>query len=124
MASTEKVNPTEGSQMKHFIPLESNPDVFNTLIGHLGASKRLTFTDVASLDEPHLHPLALILVFPTPADYEVRRATEHEEYGERGSSGDDDILWLKQTINNACGLYAILHALANGEARHMIGSSI
>ena len=108
--------------MKHFVPLESNPDVFNALISHLGASKSLRFGDVVSLDEPDLHPLALILVFPTPADYEAKRAAENKECGESKSS--EDVLWFKQTINNACGLYAILHALTNGEAREMIGNSI
>ena len=108
--------------MKHFIPLESNPDVFNALMGHLGASKRLRFEDVVSLDEPDLHPLALILVFPTPEDYEAKRAAEDRESGQCGNS--EDVFWFKQTINNACGLYAIFHALTNGEAREMIGNSI
>ena len=108
--------------MKHFIPLESNPDVFNELIRHLGASQRLRFEDVVSLDEPDLHPLALILVFPTPEDYEAKRAAENEKSEACGSS--QDILWFKKTINNACGLYAILHALTNGEARELIGNSI
>lgn len=120
MASKDEVEPADGFLTKHFIPLESNPDVFNALIGHLGASKRLAFQDVISLDEPELRPLALILVFPTPEDYEVRRAAEHGEHGE-WRSGDGNVLWFKQTINNACGLYAILHALTNGEARDMIG---
>ncbi|KAK1767900.1 peptidase C12, ubiquitin carboxyl-terminal hydrolase 1 [Phialemonium atrogriseum] len=29
-------------------------------------------------------------------------------------------MWFKQTINNACGLYGILHALSNGAARDML----
>lgn len=122
MASTKSFD-ARGSIQKHFIPLESNPDVFNPLIDHLGASKHLTFTDVVSLEDPDLRPLALILVFPTPGNYEARRAAEYEEDGEYKNSGSEDILWLKQTINNACGRYAILHALANGEARAMIGKS-
>lgn len=130
MASTtaDKFDATETpTYTKHFIPLESNPDVFNNLIGLLGASKSLTFEDVLSLDEPDLlpHPtVALILVFPTTSDYEARKAAEDAERGEYRNSGDDeDILWFKQTINNACGLYGILHALTNGEARDMIGNS-
>lgn len=121
MASQNEVKPSQASQArKHFIPLESNPDVFNTLIAHLGASKRLAFQDVVSLDDPDLRPLALILVFPTAEDYEARRAAEYEELGEWGRD-DEDVLWYKQTIHNACGLYAILHALTNGETRDMIG---
>ncbi|KAK5018710.1 ubiquitinyl hydrolase 1 [Cryomyces antarcticus] len=29
-------------------------------------------------------------------------------------------MWFKQTINNACGLYSILHAICNGDARNFI----
>lgn len=111
---------------KHFIPLESNPDVFNNLIGLLGASQSLIFEDILSLDEPEQlpHPaVALILVFPTTSEYEAREAAADRERGEYRTSGDDeDILWFKQTINNACGLYGILHALTNGGARDMIGT--
>jgi hypothetical protein len=32
-------------------------------------------------------------------------------------------MWFKQTINNACGLYSILHAVCNGEARKYIRKS-
>ncbi len=33
--------------------------------------------------------------------------------------GANDI-WHKQTINNACGLYGILHAVCNGDTRNGI----
>ncbi|KAH8748446.1 ubiquitin carboxyl-terminal hydrolase, family 1 [Diaporthe sp. PMI_573] len=65
------------SYAKHFLPLESNPDVFNRLIRCLGTSHDLEFQDVVSLDDPDLlpHPaLALILVFPTTDRYEEERA--------------------------------------------------
>ncbi|OAA57954.1 Peptidase C12, ubiquitin carboxyl-terminal hydrolase 1 [Niveomyces insectorum RCEF 264] len=37
-----------------------------------------------------------------------------------GQQGNEDSIWLKQTINNACGLYAILHAIFNSKARDML----
>ncbi|KAH8742427.1 hypothetical protein F5883DRAFT_349407, partial [Diaporthe sp. PMI_573] len=58
---------------KHFLPLESNLDVFNRLIRFLGSSHYLEFQDVVSLDDPNLLPrpaLALILVFPTTERHE------------------------------------------------------
>jgi len=109
---------------KHFIPLESNPAVFSQLIHHLGASPRLTFQDIVSLDDPDSlpHPaLALILVFPTSNAYEAHKAKEEatcQEY--KGSGEGEDVLWFKQTINNACGLYGALHAVSNGETRALI----
>ena len=109
---------------KHFIPLESNPEVFNNLILHLGAPECLAFQDVVSLDPESLPrpALALIMVFPTTDSYEARKTAEDATYEEQGSSGQgEEVVWFKQTINNACGLYGVLHALSNGEARCMFG---
>ncbi|SPO03591.1 related to ubiquitin carboxyl-terminal hydrolase isozyme L3 [Cephalotrichum gorgonifer] len=109
---------------KHFIPLESDPEIFNQLIYHLGAPRSLAFRDVLSLDEPDLMPhpaIALILILPTTESYEATKAIEYaaqEEY--QGKGEDEDVMWFKQTIQNACGLYGILHALCNGEARSRI----
>ena len=114
---------------KHFIPLESNPDVFTELAHKLGLSTSLVFEDVLSLDDPELlgflprPAFALILVFPTTDDYEKRVQDEDAKVEEfRTSGGAGDLVFFKQTINNACGLYAILHAVCNGEARQKIGT--
>ena len=113
---------------KHFSPLESNPDVFTELAHELGLFTSLVFEDVLSLDDPELlgflprPAFALILVFPTTDDYEKRVQDEDATLEEfRTSGGADDVIFFKQTINNACGLYAILHAVCNGEARQKIG---
>ncbi|KAF2455014.1 hypothetical protein BDY21DRAFT_387166 [Lineolata rhizophorae] len=109
---------------KHFIPLESNPDVFTDLIHKLGASPTLGFRDVLTLDEPELLPrpaLALILIFPTLEAYESQKEKEEALYEEcAGSAREEEVVWFEQTINNACGLYAILHAVCNGDARNFI----
>ncbi len=42
-------------------------------------------------------------------------------YEETSGGNGEGIAWYKQTIHNACGFYAILHALSNGVARDMIG---
>jgi ubiquitin carboxyl-terminal hydrolase L3 len=110
---------------KHFVPLESNPDVFTELLHNLSLSSSLGFQDVLSIDDPELiefiprPALALILVFPTTDDYERRVGDEDAKPKEFQGSGD--VVFFKQTINNACGLYAILHAVCNGEARQKIG---
>lgn len=115
---------------KHFIALESNPDLFTRLIHELGVSEDLAFHDVLSLAEPDLlgmipRPvLALVIVFPTPSDYEDRLARENESTPAAWSNGNDaDVVWFKQTINNACGLYGILHAITNGPARQYISKA-
>ncbi|KAK8106774.1 hypothetical protein PG999_010133 [Apiospora kogelbergensis] len=112
---------------KHFIPLESNPDVFNHIIHQLGVSSALRFHDVWSLSEPEILALiprpvlALFIVFSTPPQYEDLLDEENQltpKYTKMGE--DEDAMWFKQTINNACGLYGILHAVANGGARDFV----
>jgi ubiquitin carboxyl-terminal hydrolase L3 len=116
------------SYRKHFIPLESDPDIFSSLSHELGVPPSLVFQDVLSIDDRELlafvpRPvLALVLVFPSSSDYESSVRIEDESkqnYIERGE--DDGVLWFQQTINNACGLYAVLHAVCNGDARGHIG---
>ncbi len=116
---------------KHYIPLEANPVLFTQLIHQLGVSPSLEFQDVLSIDDSDLlgiipRPvLALILIFPTSDVYEEQKAVQdakEEEY--KGYGEEEVVVWYKQTINNACGLYGILHAISNGEARNWIGTSI
>jgi ubiquitin carboxyl-terminal hydrolase L3 len=109
---------------KHFIPLESNPEVFTQLIHDLGVSPKLSFQDVLTLDEPAMFPrpaLALVLIFPAAETYESQRVKEDAQYEEYASAENEEVVWFKQTINNACGLYAILHAVCNGKAKQFIG---
>lgn len=116
---------------KHYIPLESNPPVFTQLIHHLGVSSSLDFHDVLSVDDPiclALIPrpaLALILTFPTSSKYEEDKAKEEGSRKDHDVSGDEEqVMWYRQTINNACGLYGVLHAVSNGDSRHFIGERI
>jgi ubiquitin carboxyl-terminal hydrolase L3 len=109
---------------KSFYPLESSPDVFNELVQLLGASPQLAFDDVLSLDDPELlpHPaLALVLVLPDGPLIKSYAADAPDAEKYSGSGADEPVVWFKQTIYNACGLYAILHALSNGEALKYLG---
>jgi len=114
---------------KSYIPLESNPEVFTQLITRLGV-RGLEFQDVFSLDDPDLlalvprPALALVLVFPTSDAYERQTALDEAARTDYTGSGPaEPVVWFKQTIHNACGLYGILHAVANGHARHFIRES-
>ncbi|THV01234.1 ubiquitin C-terminal hydrolase L3 [Dendrothele bispora CBS 962.96] len=116
------------TRRKYYIPLESNPEVFTELIHTLGLSPELEFTDVLSLDDPDLinmmpRPvLALILAFPAIGQH-YRKSLEEQNRDMNiytGSGEDEDVIWYKQTIGNACGLYAILHSISNGPARDFI----
>ncbi|KAH6639560.1 ubiquitin carboxyl-terminal hydrolase [Boeremia exigua] len=126
---TLSVSPAMNPQKyyKHFIPLESNPVVFTELIHRLGTTPSLCFQDVLSLDDIDLlgfisRPVhAMVLVFPTTKAYERRVEVEDGEVRDV-LDGDnvEDVVFFRQTINNACGLYAVLHAVCNGAARTSI----
>lgn len=99
---------------KSYIPLESDPKIFTELMHDLGASSDLQFIDIWSLEDDDIgfipRPvLALILILPPCPTYEEQRDTQnvttHDENGE--------LVWMKQTINNACGLYGIMHSVCN-----------
>ncbi|KAL2388993.1 hypothetical protein RJ035_002708 [Blastomyces gilchristii] len=99
---------------KHYIPLESDPEIFTELMHDLGVSSSLKFVDVCSLEEEELRlvqrpVLALILILPSCPAYE-HRTIEGQIIANRA---EEEVVWLKQTINNACGLYAILHAVCS-----------
>jgi ubiquitin carboxyl-terminal hydrolase L3 len=110
---------------KHFIPLESNPDLFTELIHSLGVPQIYQFHDVYSIDEPELLALiprpvlALILILPTTPAYEERIAQENAAGITK--CNNEGVSWYFQSINNACGLYAILHGVANPGARGELG---
>ncbi|KAI9691039.1 MAG: ubiquitinyl hydrolase 1 [Bathelium mastoideum] len=115
---------------KHYIPLESDPEVFTDLARQLGVSQDLSFQDIYSLDDADLMAvvprpvLALILIFPTSAAYEAQKAQEEADITRYEGSGEDEpVVWYRQTIGNACGLYGILHSVSNGSARDFIGQS-
>lgn len=41
--------------------------------------------------------------------------------GDYDGCGDgEDVVWWRQTIDNACGLYGLLHGICNGESREYI----
>ncbi|KAJ7481798.1 ubiquitin C-terminal hydrolase L3 [Mycena latifolia] len=125
----------ESTHKIHFIPLESDPSIFTDLIHALGV-RGLEFQDVLSLELADListgslalsGPLyALILLFPTNKTYEAelaaaKRRARSEGTQYTGHGVEEPVIWFDQTIHNACGLYAILHAVSNVE-RTFIGS--
>ncbi|KAF9522887.1 hypothetical protein CPB83DRAFT_863841 [Crepidotus variabilis] len=110
---------SEGA-LGRWIPLESNPDVFNSWAQKVGVlTKRAYFVDIYALDEEMLaivpKPVkAVILLFPIEETGEAERKVEDERIKSEGNAKiDDTIFWVKQTISNACGTIGLIHALAN-----------
>lgn len=99
----------------------------SSLIHKLGLSDKLSFHDVFSIDDPDLLAFvprpahALLLIFPVNQTYEKFRVEEDSNKQEyQGSGPDEEVVWYKQTIGNACGLIGLLHGVSNGEARSHI----
>jgi len=94
-----------------WIPLEANPDVMNKYIWKLGVSKDWNFTDIYAMDDEVLQTipspvLAVVLLHPSK-DKEVKQPSGD------GVEAVGDVMLIQQTIGNACGTVAILHALVN-----------
>ncbi|KAJ3774911.1 hypothetical protein FB446DRAFT_448346 [Lentinula raphanica] len=116
---------------KHYIPLESNPEVFTELIHTLGVSSSLSFQDVYSLDDPDLLSLVprpvlgLVLIFPAMEDYDkVLDEDKKNRPNYTGKGENEPVIWFEQTIGNACGLYALLHCICNGPARQYLSEHL
>lgn len=105
-------------------PWESSSEVF-TAGGHsLGLSEELHFEDVLGLEGPLPEgTVALILVYITPDDYEDLAAVtaSGDASGFATERQDDNVVFLSQRVQNACGPYALFHAVFNSIGRDHIG---
>jgi len=101
-----------------WIPLESNPKVFDEWAKQAGVRK-VHFEDVYGLDDDTLalvpRPVkAVLLLFPIDEAGEILRKFQDELIAQEGQPKvDDTIFWVKQKISNACGTIGLIHAIAN-----------
>ncbi|KAM0878399.1 hypothetical protein ACQ4PT_034893 [Festuca glaucescens] len=103
-------------------PLESSPDVFNQFMWSLGVPQgEAEVHDVYGLDYDVLamvpQPvLAVIFCFPDPP--EVQDMTCSQETS-------DDVYFIKQieSLGNACGTIALLHAVGNACSESLLDNS-
>ncbi|KAH9474019.1 hypothetical protein MJO28_000142 [Puccinia striiformis f. sp. tritici] len=108
-----------------WLPLESNPDVMNSWASALGLStEEVSFTDVYGLDKELLEMVpkpvyAVLMLFPISKEYEQARSKENDLILAENNSQEilknlnERVIFIKQTISNACGTIGLLHALAN-----------
>lgn len=90
-------------------PIENNPEVLTELSHTLGLDPSLGFYDVYSLDDTELlafvprPALALVLVFPVSDSYEKAKRQADDSLEQSNGVDEKGVVWLKQTIGNACG---------------------
>jgi ubiquitin carboxyl-terminal hydrolase L3 len=119
-AAAADAAPADGADgARPWIPLESNPEVITAFARRLGMPASFAFHDVYGMDDDLLCMVpaparALILLFPiTPASeaFAKRRDAELEAAG--APACPPGLFYMKQTVGNACGTIAMLHAIAN-----------
>jgi len=87
----------------------------NKFLSNVGVSDKWKMTDVYGLDDDLLATvprpvLALLLLFPLNDKFEAYfRKQEEAQQGEPSSK----VYFMKQTVGNACGTIALIHAVAN-----------
>lgn len=103
--------------VKSFKPLESDPEILTKLMHSIGVHERFFFDDVFDFGEESQQPaLALIVIFPESQDDELKKAAVEA----KREPIYNDIIFLKQTIDNSCGLVAVLHCVLNTVAANSI----
>jgi hypothetical protein len=59
--------------------------------------------------------LAVLLLFPCSKNYEHFKAEEEARLTKLEQNISPKVYFIKQTIQNACGMIALLHSIANNE---------
>ncbi|KAF7972361.1 hypothetical protein HWV62_18148 [Athelia sp. TMB] len=106
-----------------WVPLESNPEIFNGWANSAGLEPDSgQFYDVLGLDEELLalvpRPVKAVIMVSPYHEGLPRWQAENEAAEKPGAvKVDGSIFWMKQTIRNACGAMALMHAVANTDVR-------
>ncbi|KAL9643221.1 hypothetical protein ABK040_014678 [Willaertia magna] len=100
---------------KNWFPLESNPDLMNSYVAKLGLGENYGFHDVYGLDDELLDMVpkpvvSVLLLFPLTKENQVIQQKEDQNL-----VNSNDVFFMKQTIGNACGTIAMLHAVVNNK---------
>ncbi|CAF0736199.1 unnamed protein product [Brachionus calyciflorus] len=104
-----------------WLPLESNPEFISKYVNNIGVeTDKYEFVDIYGL-EPELLQMvprpciAVLLLFPVTKIYQEFRNKQVEECKNLARKISESIFYTKQTVQNACGTVALIHALANNK---------
>lgn len=100
------------SKAKTWLPLEANPDILTRYSHSLGLPSSYAFYDILGVEDWALDmipkPLfAIVLLFP------ISKASESERQQSNARLSDACSYFMTQTVGNACGTVAVLHAMLN-----------
>jgi len=102
-----------------WLPLESNPEVINKYVNNIGVeTSKYEFVDIYGLDADLLAMvpkpvISVLLLFPVTKIYQEYRSKQIEMEKTQTQKLSPNLYFTKQTVQNACGTVALIHALAN-----------
>ena len=104
---------------QQWLPLESNPEVLTHYSASLGLlAHTYTFQDVLAFDAWAVDMIAApvraaVFLFPLPTEPELFNRVAQSAAPAPGEEADHQLFFTTQTVGNACGTVALLHALGN-----------
>jgi len=101
-----------------WVPLESNPEVFNAFARKAGLPGSWEFVDIYGVDEDLVAMVppgcvAVTLLFQCTENLERAKEEQRKRIEAQGQLLAPELVYLKQYIGNACGTIACIHCLAN-----------
>ena len=102
--------------MPRWIPLESNPELLTQYSHKLGLPSSYCLSEVFSPDLLDIVPsprFAVIFLFPTTLPNNNNSSQNATGSGDDGTNQQP--FFMRQTIDNACGTIALLHAFCNNK---------
>ncbi|KRX10270.1 hypothetical protein PPERSA_09654 [Pseudocohnilembus persalinus] len=106
---------------QNWLPLESNPEVINPYFKKMGFdTEKFQFQDLLSTDEWAQEMikqpcLAVILLFPIKESTEKYDEAQQEKIDKEGQKVSENLFYMYQYAQNACGTIAAIHSILNGD---------
>jgi len=109
-----------GKYIATWSPLTGEAELLNELMYDLGVERNVILEDVLDIDADLNDALALIIIYPESTDDERRKDVEEKQREHTESESVGVRCFIKQNIDNACGMIAIVNAVLNSSARIFI----
>lgn len=98
--------------------LESCPATMNKFLDNLGVPKEWRISDIPSFNDELLYLvprplLAVLLLFPFSKEDDKYCKDQDDHANNKCEKPNLDLYFMRQTISNACGTVALIHAIAN-----------
>ena len=109
-----------------WIPLESDPQIFNDYFWGIGLNKKFQFQEIYSLDYQDIQPFDDLSVIKGVVVNFLKTKSNDEIYKKENFVNSSNLFYMKQTdaIKNACGLVAGINLICNVDNAVIKGSML